>query len=147
MKWVFVIAMTAGLLGCGSMNRTKQTDWSKLPRVSIRFPRPGEGGRDKVTGPMVRAISVAGLETRRYLQEHHLPECFATPEGTDFLVSDTEVPVDGGKKSMRVFYVTALLNPQHCNAPEDVASQIDGFDYIVSDQGQLLKAARIQHLE
>jgi hypothetical protein len=96
---------------------------------------------------MVRALSVAGLETKRFVEERRLPPCFGTPDGTDFLVGDAEVTLDGSKTATRVFYVTAIPNPQRCKVPDDVASSLDGLDYIINERGELLKAARIQHFQ
>lgn len=52
-------------------------------------------------------------------------------DGVDYLVGDDEVLLETGKKPVKVFYVSAWLNPQRCSVPESSLTE-DGYDYIVS---------------
>jgi hypothetical protein len=138
-------ALLAALAGCANLARPmplKQHD------RSIRFPRPGEVKQDPFPGPMLRAISVATQDIQRRLEREGAPRCLATPDGVDYMVGDGEMQLDANnnKKMTKVFYVSAWLNPKRCNVPESRFTE-DGYDYIVTEDGRLLKAARLGHVE
>lgn len=146
MHRILLTVLSAAVLGCALPNLPTRAAPGKQTDPSIRFPRPGEVRKDPFTGPMVRAIWVADQDLRKYLEGHHAPRCLASADGVDYLVGNGEIQQEGGKTPIKVFYVSAWLNPLRCNIPESSLTE-DGYDYIVTHDGALLKAARVRHLE
>lgn len=144
MNHSLLAVLMVAVLGCGLPNLRSTPPKQSAP--PLRFPRPGEIRRDVFTGPMMRAVWVADQDLRKYLEQHHAPQCLSSPDGVDYLVGDGEILLETSKKPVKVFYVSAWLNPQRCSVPESSLTE-DGYDYIVSQDGKLLKATRIKHLE
>jgi hypothetical protein len=111
---------------------------------SLRFPLPGDEQQKLYSGPMVRAMSLTGLDLQKRMVEQSAPRCLASPEAIDYLVKEGEAKPDG-KKAVKVYYVSAWLNHARCGIP-DGAGPDESLDYIITEDGKLLKS-RIRKAE